>query len=72
MKYRITANLFFNHLDDASEALDKLSEAFETAQVINLGTDTEETSFYQMEECYHDEAFSRPCVLLQREEKSTC
>ena len=68
MKYRVRVDLSFDSEADAQSLLAYAKSLSDKAVSINEGEDNEETSFSDLEICYHDESPPRPCKRIERVE----
>lgn len=66
MIYQLTTCLFFEDEDPINDIKDKILDHFPDAIVVNPRTPQQECSWYQLDECHHDETPPTPCILLVR------
>lgn len=66
MFYRLVVNLNFSDQTDADDVYDKALDALELALIVNPGQDTEERGYLEIQQCFHDEEPTKPCVILKR------
>lgn len=65
MKYRVTLDLAFDSQEDAKAIIDLASKKLSLAKAF-----PNEVTFYQIEECHHDEQPPQPCRIIARKEVS--
>jgi len=61
---RVTANLFFTREDEGEDFYHDCEIAFGKAVTINPGQPNSEHSHIVIQECYHDQSPSIPCIVL--------
>ena len=67
MKYRVRIDLAFDKLEDASALLEYARKTQESTVIINADAKEiarQEVPFIQVEQCFHDEQPTKPCVLI--------
>jgi hypothetical protein len=69
MKYRVRIDLSFENEAEARTLMDCARGLEIKAVSINLGSDSAEISYFELEQCRHDEGL--PCTLLERVEIGT-
>lgn len=65
MIYRIRIDLAFTTKDPCDDILDKARDHLAQAIVINPDQPNEERGYITLERCYHDEAPSKPCEVIE-------
>jgi hypothetical protein len=66
MKYRVRIDLSFENEADARALMEGARTLKTKAVNINPGSDNAEISYFELEQCLHDEGL--PCTLLERVE----
>lgn len=65
MVYRLVVNMNFDYEHDADNIIDKALDSLEQAIIINPGQNNEERGYIELQQCFHDEDPTTPCVVLK-------
>jgi len=65
MKYRVSLSIILDEYEDAKRIYDFLATYRHLMRTIRKGEPAEERSLIMLEEHYHDEDPTKPCVLLE-------
>jgi len=65
MKYRVSLSIILNEYEDAKKIYDFLAKHGHLFKTIRKGEPAEERSRITLEEHYHDEDPTKPCVVLE-------
>lgn len=68
MFYRVVVNLNFNREDIPERAYRDARWLLQNAIVVNPGQPNEERGYIELQQCFHDEDPTRPCVILRHVE----
>jgi len=65
MKYRVSLSIILDEYEDARKIYDFLGKYKHLMRTIRKGEPAEERSWAMLEEHYHDEDPTKPCVVLE-------